>query len=264
MTMPDSDRSISLEGAYNFRDIGGQATTAGRRMKKGLFFRSDNLARLSDQDLEKISSLHLRTIIDLRTPNEQKAKRDRIPGNQAIRAVSIPIYPTLEDPSRLKSLFWLISGKYRRVDFEQFAKELYLRIAFDHASQVGSLITLVSDKENLPVLIHCNGGKDRTGFMAALLQSLTGVSHNDIMHDYLLTNQRMAPYVSRFIRRSRWMNLFGFSPERMRPVLEARTEYLEEAFRSILERHESVEHYLSEACGVAPETLSRIRDLLLD
>ena len=100
--------------------------------------------------------------------------------------------------------------------------------------------------------------------MAALLQSLTGVSHNDIMHDYLLTNQRMAPYVSRFIRRSRWMNLFGFSPERMRPVLEARTEYLEEAFRSILERHESVEHYLSEACGVAPETLSRIRDLLLD
>ncbi len=257
-----TNRLINLKGSFNFRDMGGLATQDGVYMKSDILYRSDELSKLSDSDLEIIRKINFKTIIDLRTPNERKHKIDRLPSGQNIHIVNIPIYPTPDEPGTLKKFFWLVTGKFKKVDFRKFTKEFYCRIAFKHPSQIEEIMNLVSHPENLPALIHCNGGKDRTGFMSAIIQLLTGVPYERVMEDYLLSNDFILPRIDRMFKPYKWMTLFHLSQESMRPMLEARIEYLGETLDTIFEKYNSIPCYLQDACGVNRETITRVQQLI--
>ena len=64
--MPDpvKKRHLALEGAPNFRDLGGYETSDGRHVKWGEIYRSDNLAHLTDSDLAKVSGLGIRLVCE--------------------------------------------------------------------------------------------------------------------------------------------------------------------------------------------------------
>lgn len=260
----NNKRVIHLEGAYNFRDMGGLQTHKGKCMRNDLLYRSAELSKVSPSDLEKIQSIALKTIIDLRTPNERKHKIDRLPPNSNSRVVSIPIYPTPDDPGRLRKLYWFLSGKFKNVDFEAFTKEFYYRIAFNHTSQIKEIMGLISTANNLPALLHCSGGKDRTGFLSAIIQLLIGVPHEKVMEDYLLTNELIVPQIERIYHQYNWVPLFKLPLERMRPVFEARTEYLDETLNHIFKKHTTISCYLQEACGISQKTLTDVQQLLLN
>jgi protein-tyrosine phosphatase len=143
-------------------------------------------------------------------------------------------------------------------------KDYYRRIAFDHATQIGEILTLISDKKNLPALIHCTGGKDRTGFVFAIIQLLIGMPRKTVLEDYLLSNHFSKPQIARLIRYIRRMSLFQVSPDRIRPVLEARCEYLENVLDDILNTYGTIEVYLRKACGVTHQSILTLHELLLD
>lgn len=74
-----ADRSLHLEGAANFRDVGGYRTADGRWVKMGVLYRADALHKLTDADLAKLRRLGIRTDFDLRTPGERAKAPDRVP-----------------------------------------------------------------------------------------------------------------------------------------------------------------------------------------
>ena len=76
-TAPDQDRLIALEGAVNFRDLGGYAGGGGLRTRWRTLFRADGLGDLTEADLATMRALGIRTVIDLRSAEELERGRDR-------------------------------------------------------------------------------------------------------------------------------------------------------------------------------------------
>jgi len=259
-----NQRLIQLSGTCNFRDMGGYKTQDCRTMKMGLLFRSDELSRLSDNDQLELQRLNIKLIIDLRTPNERKSKPDRISKDAGIKLINIPIYPFHQDPNRLQRWFWLVSGKFKDFDFDNYMKGYYHKIAFDHATQIGEILSLISDKNNLPALFHCTGGKDRTGFATALIQLLVGVPKETIFEDYLLTNFFLEPHINKFIRYFRRVSLYRMKSDQIRPIWEARREYLEQVLDEIQKEYGTVEEYLQQECGMEQNLSNHFKEMLLE
>ncbi len=255
------NRRIPLDGACNFRDIGGLETRHGDTLRPGILFRSDDLSRLTDEDLEKVRRLGLKVICDLRTPNERGSKIDRVPAGSGVRIVDVPVYHRSRDVTHLQ-FFWLLAVNARSMDFDEFLKDLYRRFAFERPAVIHEIISLVLDEKHLPAVIHCTIGRDRTGLIAALIQLLAGVPRPAVVEDYLVSNESLGPRMEKLARYVRWMSLFQISPARMEPMMEARREYLEHVLDSILEKYGSVEGYLTEHCGFRPEQLSAYKRLL--
>ncbi len=258
-----SDRSIKFEKAFNFRDMGGFETEDGRTMKRGVLFRSDELSQLSFRDQKTLRQLDLKLICDLRTPNERKRKLDRISGNHGIRIVSIPVYPHREDFSRQKFIHYLNSRSGDR-DFENLIKGYYHRFAFEQTSQLNEIVTLLSDGKNLPALIHCSVGKDRTGLISALIQLFAAVPRSMVLEDYLLSNVFIENRTKAMIRFLRFMSLFRLTAAQLKPMLEVRGKYLDEILDEIFNTYSTVEEYFVKACGINREAIQKLRSLILE
>lgn len=247
----------------NFRDAGGLGTEQGGRMRAGLLYRSEDLSPLAGRDLDELERLGIRLILDLRSPNERAGKLIRFDSRRAIRVESIPIYQNGEDFSPRAFLAYLLP-RASSMDFERFMLEFYRHIAFDSAPQIGRVLDLLSDRRNLPAVIHCTGGKDRTGTLSAMIQLLLGVPRHAVLEHYLATNERMAPKMRKASRVLRMMTLYRISAARLEPFLEARREYLEGILDEIQVRYGTMERFLTEACQVSEGTITTIQSLFLE
>lgn len=261
MNGEEKRRLIKFEGLSNFRDIGGLKTEEGRSVKTGVLFRSDKLSGLTNLDLIKLSKLNIKLICDLRTPRERRKKTNQYFFSN-IRVVNIPIYHKEQELSHWR-IFKYIFGRNGAEKFEEFIKEYYNGIVFHSTEQIKQVITLISEKNNLPALIHCNVGRDRTGLISAIIQMLLGVSRKKVIEDYLLTNIAFEQRILRFVKYIRRLSLFQVSEKRLQYILQARSEHLEEIIDRIAERYGNVEDYLTKGCGLDPQCLDRLRNLLI-
>jgi protein-tyrosine phosphatase len=133
----------------------------------------------------------------------------------------------------------------------------------DFAPAFAGVLRALAEPEHVPALVHCNGGKDRTGFAVMLALIALGVPRATIVRDYLLTN-----HCTRWTTRRRVWLVFLASrlrvrPSEMRALLEAREPYLDAAFDMMEARHGSTEGYLRDAIGVTDELRARLRALYL-
>lgn len=257
------NRHIKLDGVTNFRDVGGLPTDSKKIMKTGMLFRSDELSKLSDDDLVRIDLLDIKTICDLRTANERKKHLDRLPVKCNVNVINIP----LSDQNREVNHFQLFIHLFfnnRKIDFEKFIKDHYHKNAFERTEQINKILTLLSDDKNYPALVHCTVGKDRTGLISALIQLLCGVSRKNVLRDYLMTNhytEKRIKELAAFIRR---ISLFRISNDQITPLLEARAEYLDTILDLIFEKYGSVENYLLNACGLHKNILNKIKLIFME
>jgi protein-tyrosine phosphatase len=260
-----SDRQIykAFEGMENFRDVGNFRLPSGRSMRSGQVFRSEELSRLSMNDWEQLHKLGIKCIVDFRTPNERKLSPYKALNVMGIQIVHIPILSEEKDLNRWQ-FFCFLLREGRSLDFEEYMRKFYYRLAFERVEQIKAIFTLLSDAQALPILIHCTGGKDRTGFIAASLQLFVGVPRDDVIHSYLASNEVIVMHMKKIERYIQWMSLWQISPERLRPMLEVRREYLESIFDEIFYRYGSVDKYLSSYCGVEERCLDRLCALLIE
>jgi protein tyrosine/serine phosphatase len=117
-----------------------------------------------------------------------------------------------------------------------------------------------------PVLIHCAAGKDRTGVLAALTHHVAGVSWDDIVADYLLTNDearfaRRMPMLAQVVREISGREAQAAT---LRVAMGVEAEYLEASFAHIEARHGAIETYLDEVLGVDAARRERLLERLLD
>lgn len=262
MGMTDFQRTWTLDGVENFRDYGGYATASGRRVREGVLFRSAHHGMASDADLERISALGIATWVDLRRTSERERQPNRrAPGCAAVM-IDNDIIDEPEDryqqhlrdsDQSVEAMREFLLDYYRRAPFEARHIELYTRYFQALATAEG------------PVLIHCAAGKDRTGILAALTHRLLGVGEEDLIADYLLTNnpermERRWPLFAAFVQ-----DLTGRTPSReaVLTTMGVEADYLHTAFDAIEAQYGSVEAYIREALAVDEALKVRIEERLL-
>jgi protein tyrosine/serine phosphatase len=257
-----SDRILPLEGVLNFRDYGGYSTASGSMMRRGRLFRSAHHSRATDADLAAMADLEIAVIVDLRRPNERQREPSRRPPGFSGQVIENDIGAVDDDPwwsfvrqSDLTEAAFrdYLMGYYRTAPFEPRQVDLYARYFRALAEADGA------------VLIHCAAGKDRTGLLAALTHHLVGVSREDLIADYLLTNQAIGIDQRLPLMMQAIADNAGREPSAaaVRVAMGVDEAYLLGAIAAIEARHETLDAYLEDALGVDADMRGRIRSRLL-
>ncbi|SEL99701.1 protein-tyrosine phosphatase [Paenibacillus sp. cl141a] len=260
--MEVTNNIISFDAVTNFRDIGGHHTKDGKQIKTGVLFRSDELSRMTTRDIGLMNELRLKLICDLRTASEQESKKSRML-KQGIEVKSISIQDKSQEYTHFELMKLLVYNN-GNLNFEQMMKDMYHHMAFGSQDKIREIICLLSDAGNVPALIHCTGGKDRTGFVTAIIQLFLGVHYESVMMDYLYSNVRIGPRMKKVEKFIRLMSLYRVSPERIKPMLEVRRDYLEEVLYDILKQYGSIEAYLIRGCCIPEKCLESFKQNLID
>ncbi|AEV35966.1 protein tyrosine phosphatase [Pseudovibrio sp. FO-BEG1] len=256
-----------IEKLENFRAL--TTPQNGPALKPQMVFRSDQLDSLTEADQEKLSALGIETIVDLRAPDEL----DKHP-NKHISSVDFNInLPIGSDPADIAKIMPLevasqirplwFSGKFDEID--QLLKDhgvdiyhtridRYKDFARKFTPQISRFMHVLLEEQNYPLVFHCAGGKDRTGYVAAVLMLSLGFSEEDVMRDYLTTNLYTFEELSKLV---------GSGPHSLRPAFGAHKEQISAALAAVKEDYGSFENYRRDALGISDEELVRIKKNLL-
>jgi len=228
------ERNLPLDGGYNCRDLGGIINKENQIIRKGLLLRSDDLANLSDNDLERLNNFPIRTIIDFRTVQERATNPDHIP-NSCNHEIHLDI-SSGHFENMMKQFKNGISNP------KEFMRELYIDLVINENCQreYKKFFDIVQHKNRTPILFHCTAGKDRTGFASALLLTALNVDKELIMEDYLASNVYLEEKFSHILK---------INPS-YKALIDVLPEYLETAFQTIEKHFDNTEYYLSNILGV--------------
>ena len=252
--------TVKLTGVSVFRDIGGCATSDGRRVVQGQVFRSSDLAGLTREDHHALRSLCVRLVCDLRSEVEREARPSAWPvgletewlvaGLLDVRAGEIDLRQILiADPSPAGARRMMMAT----YDMLPRAAESLLPRLFEQLAS-----------GQLPALVHCTAGKDRTGFVCACLLLALQVPWQTVLTDYLTTSEHAPADVMAARIAERLEMLVGPSvAQGMLTVLTGvDASYLEAAFAAVERDYGSIEGYFR-TIGIGPELLARLRARLL-
>ena len=252
---------LDFDAIENFRDFGGYPTACGRGLVSGRLYRSGDHSRATEADMVRLRALEIGAIVDLR----QRTERDRDPGRrwagfdgeviESDLVSDTPDWVEALKASPLTGAWWYEStlSHYRQHAFEPRHVAVFRRLMAHLAHGEGA------------VVIHCAAGKDRTGAACALVHHLAGVPREEMVADFLLTNdesrlERKMAQGAAFVER-----MTGRVPgdEAMRVAAQVYPGYLDAFFGSIEARHGTVDAYLEDVLGVDAALRERIQDRIL-
>ncbi|NKR43898.1 protein-tyrosine-phosphatase [Rhodococcus hoagii] len=240
---PVTPTAIRLEGAKNFRDIGGYETSDGRTVRSGLVYRANKLSSLTDADLAKLTAANVTLDVDLRNMWERRDDPDRLPEGVRYQVADVVSFE-------------------HGIAFHEFVPLTLGRALVDAAvtgsSDIGQsigypfmvtyrgadvafrdLLTAIAGNTDGATVFHCSAGKDRTGWGTAVLLSLLGVPKATVYRDFLASNT----YLGRddAVEKS----------------------WLDAAFAQVDRLYGGVDNYVRKGLGVDQQTIDTLRARLL-
>lgn len=239
-------RHLALQGASNFRDLGGYKTIDGRTTRWRHIFRSNHLGQLTAADVEIVRALGVRSAFDFRGVEERTSGVCVV---NEIAVHSLPIEPTVVAALRAE----LVAGTLTAAVALELMRESYRNYVRHNTHSFRMLFGhLLEDRA--PLVIHCTAGKDRTGFASALILHALGVSEDVIAEDYLLTNRHY----------KRDATAATDLPEDVRNAIgNVEASYLAAAFEAVGKEYGDLETYLRDGLklGTAERTALKERYL---
>lgn len=246
--------TVQFEKIYNFRDMGGRTTIDGYTVKKGMLFRCGELGHATDKDINILETLQLKVIFDYRDGSE--AKLNVSPSIENVKNIRVParvkdsIIPTANMEELLKSDIFLQPNVFG---------EFYSEIVFNNPSYQ-RLLNIVCAQE-APLLHHCSAGKDRTGVGSALIYLLLDVPEEQIINDYLRTNNEL---------RSNPPKWFTVMEEQMKGRTEAfqsfasaNKDYIQAVFSAIKSRYTNYDTFFEREYGITTEMKEQAKEFYL-
>jgi protein-tyrosine phosphatase len=229
-------------------------------------YRSSALDQLTGADVAEFDRLGIRTIYDFRTAPERAARPDRVPSGARHIVADVLLDMTGHTPSRIMEAMrdpgsasrTFGDGKGAAMFVEQYRDFVRLGSA---RRAFGRALTSVIDERSRPVLIHCTGGKDRTGWAVAVLQLFLGVSPELVIEDFVASNRYLRPgFESLFAD----FEARGGDPEVLASFLWVRPEYLEAALDEMRRLYGTTDGYFAQGVGLGDDTLDALRATFLD
>ena len=252
-----SDRLLPFQALDNFRDYGDYAV-AGARVARGRLYRSAHQARATEADLAKLAQLNIATVVDLRRPSERRDQPSRRPSGWAGQVIE----SAHDDGGEAPHITFLKTADLTENSGRTFMTQTYRRLPFEpaHIDLFSRYFRALAEGDG-PVLIHCAAGKDRTGLLAALTHSLLGVSRDDLINDYLLTNVAvdLEGRAEGIAKKLTEMTGRPASHGAVIAFLGVEADYLDGAFAEITARHGTLAAYMEQALGVDDALAERMR-----
>lgn len=270
---------IRLQKLYNTRDLGGMKAADGCTIKKNCLIRSGQLYAATAEDLETLRNCGVTQILDLRTAQEVKEKPDpRIAGAGYIH---MPILTdmmqgiTREEAADNQILsqeeMFAGIGENPGLMIEYMAKMYQLFVTDEHAiAQYARFLNLVLENESGTTLWHCVGGKDRAGFGTVLVQECLGVSREDIMEDYLFTNECLETESEQMFAglKAQYNITSEEDAAKLRKVVQAihaaKEEYLNGIYQTVEAKCGNFKTFLKEVLGMDEDKIARMRERFLE
>ena len=245
-----SERFLDWDGCVNVRELGGLPTRDGGETRLGAVVRADSVRQLSDDGWRALVDHGIKTVVDLRGHHE---RAEDPPADVPVEVVHVPFMESNE-------LEWeevreeLDAAVAAAPDVPAATREVYLIFLERFRSNVAAAVGAVANAPDGGVVIHCVGGKDRTGLLSAFLLHVAGVADDEIAADYALSEERLRP------RHQAWFEAAESDEEleRLQRIAQTPAASMAGVFAELERRHGSVESYLRGA-GLTDEELELAR-----
>lgn len=240
-------RVVPMQAAYNFRDAGGYTTNDNREVVLRRIYRSAEISRLTDKDLQEFTDRNITTVIDFRGTSEAAAAPDRLP--EGVRYTLCPAGSENVD---------LNVANYFNIDGDNFLTSFYESSVPYLSERYKPLFKeLLELPDNCALLFHCTGGRDRTGMASALILYILNVPMETIIEDYVASNHYLKPMNKEMYKK---VAEYGIDPEELAKKLELRPEYMHGFFNSIIKEYGSVETFFAQELGVGEAERESLRN----
>ncbi|MDX6507552.1 MAG: protein-tyrosine phosphatase [Gaiellaceae bacterium] len=247
--MPPS-RDLIWDGCLNVRELGGLPTADGGETRRGAIVRADSVRQLSDEGWHALVDHGVRTVLDLRGDHERE---DDPPAELPVEVVHVPFMEASE-AEWAEIAEEIEAASTAAPDVATSTRDVYLIFLERFKRNVAASVRALARAPEGGVVIHCVGGKDRTGLLAAFLLELAGVDVETIAADYALSEERLRP------RHEAWFEAAATDEElaRLQRIAQTPAASMEGVLAELERRYGSVEGYLRDA-GVNGEELEQAR-----
>jgi protein-tyrosine phosphatase len=245
-----AQKSMDIVNSPNFRSLSGIQNKEGKKIKEGIIYRSGNFSNLNDSDAAKVSAMNLTTIVDFRNDGEIQKDPDFVVEGQKIETKRAKI-GSINDKEMAGFMKVLMSPKFS----ETVLDSLMIAASNGFTSSISDFKPFfdeVSKKETV-VLFHCSAGKDRTGLASALFLHILDVSEEEIMKDYLRSNEAISKTnLSKY-------KAYGIPEERMATLMGVKPIYLETSWNNIIKKYGSIDAMLLSEFGIDIKIKNKIK-----
>ena len=250
-----------MSNLSNFRDLGGLIGEGGRKVRLNKLLRAAQIVSLMQEDIDKLMSYGLKAIVDFRSLAEvEKSPDDEIKGAKHLHLdIMADSFVKFDDYNAWTQTLKMDTAER---DMIRTYKEF---VTMDSAKKgYACFIRECINAAEGGVLFHCAAGKDRTGFGAAIILKILGVSDEDIFQDYYKTLEERRGVNERLYEEYRAKGLNDEQIEAIRVFYGVKKEYLEAAFSEVEKEFGSFENYIKNGLGINAEEIDLLKELYLE
>jgi len=248
-----AQRLIKLQGATNVRDLGGYATKDGHHVKWNMLYRSADIRKLTQADLDTLQQRNITTVVDFRGTSESQAAPDKL--NLNTDYILCPAGSDENMKDWAKKLVGLQSGG------DSMMKVFYANTEFLAARYKPFFQKLLTLPNNKALLFHCTAGKDRTGIGAALLLYALGVPNQTIMEDYLASNIYRKASNEKMVQQM--VQQAHINEQVATDIASVKQEYLQATYTALIKQYGSIDNFLIGPAGLTVNDLIVLRNKFL-
>lgn len=244
-----TQRLVRLQGAVNFRDVGGYKTKDGKEVKWNKVFRSAAINKLTDEDMKKIQSKHIYTVVDFRGEKEAADAPDRL-----LPKADYTLSPAGSDEKTLSKENMILAMKQGNF-LDDFYGSGGVRYFGDRYRPMFQKLLTLSDSTAL--LYHCTGGRDRTGMATALFLYTLGVPQKNIEEDFTASNIYLQSTMGKMLEPM--AKASGMTTEEVKKKMELRPELIRIFFAAIREQYGSIESFMEKEMGIGKKEVAILK-----
>lgn len=254
-----AERIVPLKNFSNFRDLGGYYTKDGRKVKWGLFYRSEDLFNLKGSDLEYFKTLGIKYVLDYRSKEEAEKNPDV--EVEAIKNINISAMSNLGNDNLDMASYveGILKGNKMTITPEELLIEGYKSMPLNNPA-FKELFNLFKNPENTAILQHCTAGKDRTGIGSALILLALNVPEETVILDYLESNNNRKVSNEKVIAVCRPYIKDEKTKKLIEGILGVNREFIEESLKIIKAKYDSYDEYFEKEYGLDKDILNKLRD----